>query len=384
MIKRHQHFIEILKSLVSISTVSSNNLKYDCSNKKCVEVIANYLYDLNFEIDITKIPNSNEKFNLLACTKNHQIKSEGGLLLSGHTDTVPCDEFLWNYNPFKLIKKNNKLYGLGTTDMKGFFACIISLITIMNLKNIKKPLYILATADEETSMQGVKYFSQNTCIKPELSIIGEPTNLQIVQSHKGYICKKIQITTLSAHSSNPDQEKNSIEIMYEVIGVLMCFKNFLKKNLDLNFKVPYSTMNFGCIQGGDAPNKICASCILELDIRFISSFSIKKINFLLKKSLILVEKKWNIKIKLKDIYDGIPYYQFKNYDLLKKVKNTISKKSIFEDYCTEAPFLNSIFPTIILGPGCIKQAHQVNEFIDMKYIIPTHTIFSSLIHKFCF
>ncbi|CAL4318091.1 Acetylornithine deacetylase [Buchnera aphidicola (Thelaxes suberi)] len=382
--KDKQFFMHVFKSLVNISTISSSNKEVDQSNKKFIDVLANYLSDFNFNIYIQKIPNSNDKFNLIASTHKIENTYSEGLMLSGHTDTVPCNENLWQFNPFELTRKKNRLYGLGTTDMKGFFAAMISLIRTLNIKNLKKPLYFLATADEETTMEGMKYFSNNNFgITPSLSIIGEPTSLEIIQSHKGYLCKQIQIQSRSAHSSNPYQEINTIEVMYEVIGCLMQLKQELQLKTNYKFNLPYSTMNFGCIQGGNAVNTICPLCTLQFDIRPIPIFSLAEIDVLLFKYLMPIEKKWKIKIKIVNLYDFIPGYDFKNLNLLKKLEYVLSKKSNYVDYCTEASFLNTVLPTIILGPGSIKQAHQSNEFFDIRYLDETYKIFLKLINYFC-
>ncbi|MDE9590676.1 M20/M25/M40 family metallo-hydrolase, partial [Xenorhabdus bovienii] len=102
----------------------------------------------------------------------------GGLLLCGHTDTVPFDEGCWTQDPFTLTERDGKLYGLGTADMKGFFAFIIDAVRDIDVSKLSHPLYILATADEETSMEGARYFAANANIRPDFAIIGEPTSLQ--------------------------------------------------------------------------------------------------------------------------------------------------------------------------------------------------------------
>ena len=131
-----------------------------------------------FRVDVQPVPESRHKFNLLASIG----EGSGGLLLAGHTDTVPYDEGRWTRDPFTLTEHDNKLYGLGTADMKGFFAFILDAVRDIDASKLTKPLYILATADEETTMAGARYFAASTAIRPDFAIIGEPTSLQPVRA----------------------------------------------------------------------------------------------------------------------------------------------------------------------------------------------------------
>jgi acetylornithine deacetylase len=139
---------------------------------------------------------------------------KGGILFAGHTDTVAFEEHFWDSDPFILKEINNKLFSLGTADMKGFFAFLLDAISEINLKKLKNPLHILATADEETDMSGADFFAKNTTLKPYFTIIGEPTSLQPVIAQKGHISYAIHVYGKSGHSGNPILGINSIDIMH--------------------------------------------------------------------------------------------------------------------------------------------------------------------------
>lgn len=175
--KKIPHFTEIYSQLIAIPTVSSLDPVFDLSNKALIELLADWLISLGFRTEILPIKNSRAKYNLLATYG----EGEGGLLLSGHTDTVPFDEGRWTIDPFKFTEKNNKFYGLGTADMKGFFAFVIEAIRHIDLTKLKKPLRILATADEETTFLGVKTFVKHSYIRPSCAVIGEPTSLKPIR-----------------------------------------------------------------------------------------------------------------------------------------------------------------------------------------------------------
>ncbi|MHC9396164.1 M20/M25/M40 family metallo-hydrolase, partial [Serratia ureilytica] len=141
--------------------------------------------------------------------------------------------------------------GLGTADMKGFFAFIVDALRDMDLTQLKRPLHILATADEETSMAGARYFAASTTLRPDFAIIGEPTSLQPIRAHKGHLSNAIRITGQSGHSSDPERGVNAIELMHESISHLMDLRNTLKERFNNPaFVIPYPTMNFGHIHGG--------------------------------------------------------------------------------------------------------------------------------------
>lgn len=141
---------------------------------------------------------------------------------------MPFDEGRWTQDPFTLTEKEGKLYGLGTADMKGFFAFIIDALRDIDTSQLTHPLYILATADEETSMAGARYFAANTAIRPDFAIIGEPTSLQPIRAHKGHLSNAIRIIGQSGHSSDPEKGVNAIELMHESITHLSTLRDRLK------------------------------------------------------------------------------------------------------------------------------------------------------------
>lgn len=151
-------FIEIYRALIATPSISATEEALDQSNESLINLLAGWFRDLGFNVEIQPVPDTRHKFNLLASTGH----GAGGLLLAGHTDTVPFDDGRWTRDPFTLTEHDNKLYGLGTADMKGFFAFILDALRDVDVTTLKKPLYILATADEETSMAGARYFAETT------------------------------------------------------------------------------------------------------------------------------------------------------------------------------------------------------------------------------
>ena len=250
-------FKEALKQLIASPSISSTHTSWDQGNLQVIQLLATWFEQLGFQVQIQPVPETRNKFNMLAKLGS----GEGGLLLAGHSDTVPFDENRWQTDPLKVVSKEDKFFGLGTCDMKGFFAFILQVCKGLDAKSLQKPLYVLATADEETTMAGAKFFAQSQLAKPDVAIIGEPTNLVPVVMHKGHMSHRISVQGQSGHSSQPDKGVNAIEIMYQIIGQLMV----LKEKLALNYKneafdVVFPTLNLGAINGGDNANRICGHC----------------------------------------------------------------------------------------------------------------------------
>lgn len=150
-------FIEIYRALIATPSISATEEALDQSNADLITLLADWFKDLGFNVEVQPVPGTRNKFNMLASCG----QGAGGLLLAGHTDTVPFDDGRWTRDPFTLTEHDGKLYGLGTADMKGFFAFILDALRDVDVTKLKKPLYILATADEETSMRRSALFCRN-------------------------------------------------------------------------------------------------------------------------------------------------------------------------------------------------------------------------------
>ncbi|MFP1971923.1 acetylornithine deacetylase [Lonsdalea quercina] len=374
-------FIELYRALIATPSISATDSDLDQSNETLINLLAGWFTDLGFHVEVQPVPGTRHKFNMLA----RRGEGSGGLLLAGHTDTVPFDDGRWTRDPFTLTEHDNRLYGLGTADMKGFFAFILDTLRDIDPATLTKPLYILATADEETTMAGAKYFSESTRIRPDCAIIGEPTSLQPVRAHKGHMSKAIRIQGQSGHSSDPARGVNAIELMHESITHLMTLRNTLQERYhNPTFHIPYPTMNFGHIHGGDAANRICGCCELHMDIRPLPGMALNDINGLVTEALEPVSSRWPGRLTINELHPPIPGYECQaDSPLAQVVEKLLGQPTEVVNYCTEAPFIQQLCPTLVLGPGSINQAHQPDEYIDTPFIKPTRTLIAQLIHRFC-
>lgn len=379
-------FIELYRALIATPSISATDSALDQSNEALINLLAGWFADLGFRVEIQPVPDTRHKFNLLASIgEKSSGEGSGGLLLAGHTDTVPYDEGRWTRDPFTLTEHDNKLYGLGTADMKGFFAFILDAVRDIDASTLSKPLYILATADEETTMAGARYFAASTQLRPDFAIIGEPTSLQPVRAHKGHISNAIRITGQSGHSSDPARGVNSIDLMHESITELMKLRTSLQERYNNPaFAIPYPTMNFGHINGGDAANRICACCELHMDIRPLPGLTLSDLNELMTEALAPVSARWPGRLSIDELHPPIPGYECPtDHHMVGVIEKLLGERTAVVNYCTEAPFIQQICPTLVLGPGSINQAHQPDEFIDMAFIEPTRELIGQLVDHFC-
>ncbi|ENM5770932.1 acetylornithine deacetylase [Vibrio mimicus] len=373
-------FLEVYEGLISTSSISSTDARWDEGNEQVIAKLADWLSALGFAIQIEQVaPN---KQNLIAKLGS----GEGGLLLAGHSDTVPFDEGRWNYNPHALTQANNRFYGLGTADMKGFFAFIYEAVKKVDWSKQTKPLYVLATCDEETTMLGARHFTENAPFKPDYCIIGEPTSLVPIRAHKGHVANAIRVTGKSGHSSNPALGVNAIEIMHEVLFALMQLRDrLIKEYHHPGFEIPTPTLNLGHIHGGDSPNRICGCCELHYDVRPLPGISLDGLDNLMRDALSEVQQKWPGRIELIPLHDPIPGYECAHdHPFILGISEICEQEAQTVNYCTEAPFLQQVCPTLVLGPGSIDQAHQPDEFLAFEFIDPTVRVLSRAMQKYCF
>lgn len=379
---QHSSFLEHYTQIIKTPSISAFDEKIDMSNRTIIDLLAGWLTDFGFSINIQAVPGTNNKFNLLAKLGS----GEGGLLLCGHSDTVPFDEGRWQSDPFTLTEKEGKIYGLGTCDMKGFFAFILEALKGVELNKLNKPLYILASADEETSMAGARFFAQQQLIKPDMAIIGEPTELVPIYKHKGHIAQSLNVEGKAGHSSDPAKGVNAIEIMYQAIGQLMELQEKLKAKFhDEAFSVPHVTMNLGHIHGGDGENRICGQCLLNFDLRAVPELSDQEALAMIEAALAPVRERFPNRLSLDLMYPTAPSFACKDEQkIIELAEKLTGKKAKSANYATEAPFINLLgCDTLVLGPGSIDQAHQPDEFMSLDYVEPTIHLLQKFIQRVC-
>jgi acetylornithine deacetylase len=371
-----------LSRLVAAPSVSSHDPRLDCSNRAVAELIATWLEDRDFQVEWMPVPRGVDKVNVIATL----AKGEPGLVLSGHTDTVPCDEHGWESEPFSVTQRDGRLYGLGTADMKVFFPLVLEALLDMDLKRLKRSLVVLATADEESSMAGVKTLMSSTDLCGSHALIGEPTGLQPIRAHKGVMVEMIRVHGRSGHASVPDSGRSALEAMNRVMTALLAWRDRLQQRYrDETFAVPVPTLNLGHVHGGESPNKICAECELQIDIRILPSMHAEEVRAELRSVVEDTLRDSGLTVEVGPLFEGVPPLQTDASAEVVRVAETLSGTSAGSvAFGTEAPYLQRMgLETVILGAGDIACAHQPNEFVPMEHFEPMVRILRGMIEHFC-
>lgn len=373
-------FKQQFKQLLRTNSVSSTQANLDQSNKEVIDLLASWLDELGFKLEIQAVAEG--KYNLLA----QYGSGTGGLVLAGHTDTVPYDETHWASNPLDLYEADNRWYGLGSCDMKGFFAIAIKALQPLLNKPFKQPLFILATCDEESSMNGARTLLASKQKFGRAAVIGEPTNLHPIRLHKGIMMDRIEMIGQSGHSSNPTLGHSALEAMNEAMTTLLKLRSKWQQHYQNPlFSVPYPTLNLGCIHGGDNPNRICGQCALEFDLRPLPTMVADDLRATIIQQLTPIIEKHQVSLNYQPLFGDIPAFeQNANSELVKLAEKLTGLTSESVAFATEAPFIQQVVgDTIILGAGSIDQAHQPNEYLSLSQIEPYTLLLRQLITHYC-
>ena len=377
--------IEILKKLVSFDTTSFK------SNLDLIKFIENYLNDLNIKSELIYDETKN-KANLFT-TKGPNL--QGGIVLSGHTDVVPITKQNWTSDPFILTERDDKLFGRGSSDMKGFIAIVLSRVSAMVEKKLKKPIHLAFSYDEEIGCVGVHSLLdliKKKSINPEFCIVGEPTSMEMVIGHKGKHAYDVKVDGLSCHSGQAPNGVNAINYASKLINYIeeINKEKSIKGPFDNDYEIPYSTLHTGLIKGGTILNIVPKLCQFEFEIRHLAEDDpleiIQRIKQyteeLLIKEMHNISSTTNIEINEKINYPGLNISE--SISPVKQVKELLGKSSYKKVvFGTEGGLFKRELnlPTIICGPGSIDQAHKPDEFISIQQIEKGGTFIDKLINN---
>ncbi len=382
MSKSSKIIVDQLRQLVSTPSVSSTDPGWDQGNRAVIDLLAGWLENMAFNVEIQPVTPGGTKANLIATRGS----GPGGLVLSGHTDTVPFDEGRWQSDPLGLSERDNRLYGLGSTDMKGFFPLALAAASTFNDMAFKQPLILLATADEESSMAGARQLAASGRPLGRAAIIGEPTSLVPVRMHKGIMMESVTVTGRAGHSSIPDLGNSALDGMHAVMSDLMTFRQELAKRYNNDFfSVAFPTLNLGCIHGGDSPNRICGKTELHFDLRMTPGSSNSGIRNEIEGRLEGLAETLGLDIGLNSLIDCIePFEQAADSELVRLTETLTGCAAESVAFATEAPFLQALgMDTVVMGPGSIDRAHQPDEYLELEQIQPCIALLEQCIRHYC-
>ena len=374
-----------ISRLVAFDTTSSK------SNLPLIEDVEAYLH--SHEIDTFRTPNDDgTKTNLYAVVGP---KVDGGVVLSGHTDVVPIDGQDWESDPWTVVERGGKLYGRGVADMKSFTAIGLSLVPEMRKAQLKRPLIFALSYDEEIGLLGAPRMIAEIAEKapkPSAVIVGEPTNMKVIDGHKGIASFAVKVTGYTTHSSQTDRGVSAVEAAAKLISKVaeMRERRAAEADPDSPFNPPYSTMTVNVVRGGTQLNIMAGEAVFNWDLRVIPGDSLEDIlgeftDFARGVEAEMRAKAPGCRIEITQMSNApslAPHENNPAADLAKAITGHNATEVV--SYAAEAgQFQEGGFSVVICGPGSIDQAHQANEYITLDQVREGTVFMRRLIERMC-
>ncbi|HEY6046049.1 MAG TPA: acetylornithine deacetylase [Pyrinomonadaceae bacterium] len=367
---------QTLAELVAIDSVSAG------TNAAMIA----YLEDRCGAVDllVTKIPYADdagvEKIDLVAQTA---AGASVELALVGHTDTVPFDR-AWT-EALKLTEKEGKLFGRGACDTKAFIACALTAIESIDPKELKKPLALVFTADEEIGCIGAKRLAAAKPFAARYAIVGEPTSLQPMHAGKGYCLAEIVVHGREAHSAYPDLGASAIFRAAQLIARIEMIADELKRDARAAFDPPHTTLNIGLIKGGSAKNIVAGTCRFTLEWRSVPGQATDHVLNLVNKAVAdLKQSEPDFNCEVNAARADESFETAVGSRLVKFLADASGRVPGTIAFGTEAPSMIALgAEAVVFGPGDIRVAHRTGEFVPIDELHDCVTILAQAIQYFC-
>ena len=365
---------EWLDTLVSYDTTSRN------SNMSLIEEVRDGLAAQGIKAELFRSPEGN-KANLFATLPARDGSTQGGIVLSGHTDVVPVDGQQWDTNPFAVTERDGRLYARGSCDMKGFIAAGLALVPDFLGMQRNKPIHFALSYDEEVGCAGAPFMLDELKlrgVKFDGCVVGEPTSMQVVVAHKGINVYRCRVHGKAAHSSLTPKGSNAIEYAARLICRIRDIADHFKEHgpYDEFFDVPFTTMTTNQIQGGIAVNTIPELCEFVYEFRNLPGMSSDgiqaQVDAYVKNELLPRMQREFADARI-DVVKGAsaPAFEATEDEAITQLVRALTadqdKRKV--GYATEAGLFQNIgIPTVVCGPGSIEQAHKPNEYVDIAQL----------------
>ena len=364
----YNNSVKILTDLIGFKTISGED------NSSLIDYCDEILKQLG-ATSFRTYDDEKKRVNLFATLKAKNSNNKKRIILSGHTDVVPVSKG-WSSDPFTATIKDDKLYGRGSCDMKGFIACALAYAPIYSKSDLDRDIHFSFTFDEETACQGAPILIEELKkrgVKNGICIIGEPTNMKIIDAHKGCYEYTTYFKGLAGHSSAPHKGVSAVEYASRYVNKLIELREKLKERApkDSIFDPPHSTLSIGGIFGGIAHNVIADKCHVNWETRPVVKEDAVFLNQELDKyanEILLPEMKKtfpNSSIEKDIIGEIVGFDREEKSDACELISNLTGDNSRqVVSFGTEAGLFQEIgISTVVCGPGSIEQAHKIDEFI---------------------
>lgn len=382
----HRLSLEILSRLIAFDTTSKH------SNLALLSYIEQYLEQHDIACQYVYSEDQN-KANLYATIGD---ATQAGIMLSGHTDTVPVDGQDWHFPPYQLTEKNGYYYGRGTTDMKGFIAVVLAAVPQMVQTSLKTPIHLAFSYDEEIGCIGVRRLIetlQNHPVKPAICIIGEPTTMQVVTAHKGKLAAKVTVKGKECHSGMAPFGVNAVNYAARLVHWLEQLAQHKQQNgpFEQGYEIPYSTVHTGTIHGGTALNIVPNHCEFVFEIRNIAQ---ENPHHLLTKFQAYIDEliqemqqvdiSCDINLTITTEYPALSTATESDVVSLVRQLAQEEQPNTHINFGTEGGLFSNrlAIPTVVCGPGNMEQGHKPDEFIHIDQIEQCEAFMQRLI-RYC-
>ena len=379
--------LELIRTLVGYDTTSRD------SNLALIDWIRDYLEGYGFTTNLT-FDDDKRKANLFATLAAADGNAtEGGIVLSGHTDVVPVDNQPWDSDPFTLTLRDDRLHGRGVTDMKSFSAVGLSFVPEFVRRGVRKPLHFALSYDEEVGCIGVRRLIADVVargVRPAGCIVGEPTGMELVVAHKGKKAWRCRVRGFEAHSSLTPHGVNAVQIACEIVAYIAQRARAFRDagTRDDAYDVPYTTTHVGTIRGGTALNIVPRDCTFDFEIRhlpfddpdaFFRDVEAFAARFL--PDMHAVDPDTFIAF---DHVSTLPGFDTHDGSEITALGHACSQTTEVGkvSFGTEASlFHGASIPAVICGPGHIAQAHQPNEWVSLEQVARCEAFMQRLVER---
>lgn len=374
---------DILEQLLAFDTVSSR------PNIELMEYVRDLLADAG--IAATLIPDpSGGKANLYASVG----PESAGVMLSGHTDVVPVEGQAWTVPPFAMTEKDGRIYGRGAADMKGFVACAIAAMIAASKRELRVPLHLALSYDEEIGCMGVGSLIDMLAaapMRPRLCIVGEPTGMQVATGHKGKVALRAVCTGREGHSALAPMALNALHLAVDFVNAVRELQVDLAANglRDGDYDVPYTTLHVGKLNGGVQVNIVPNTAVVDFEIRSLAGEDVEGLITRLRSAAeaiaaplrtefpevaIVVERLWD--------YPGLGTPS--EAAVVNFVKSLIGANGTIKvAFGTEGGLFDArlAIPTVICGPGSMAQGHKPDEYVSDEQLAKCEAMMAALIGR---
>ena len=362
---------QVLSDLIAFPTVSAD------SNLAMIGYLADRLEQSGARVDILKDETEN-KANLFATLGP---ETDGGIVLSGHSDVVPVTDQDWSTDPFEMAERDGRLYGRGTCDMKGFIAATLVMAPAFAEQVRTRPLHFAFTYDEETGCFGARHLVEALSergLRPGLAIIGEPSSMRVIEGHKGCCEYTTRFQGLEGHGSRPEQGVNAVEYAVRYVARLLALRDELIRRAptDSPFDPPWTTLNIGTLHGGSVHNVIAPKAQVDWEMRPVApgdaDFVKRHLNDYCA-DVLLPEMRAvfpQAAIETEVIGEVAALLPSDPNEAVRIVSElTGANGTDVVSFSTEAGIFQSLgMDAVVCGPGSIDQAHKADEYLEIEQL----------------